>query len=317
MVHDIRTFGLSALLSFYTVARLGGVTAAARHLGMAKSGVSRHVSQLEAHYGVRLLERGGRSVRLTPIGETLSQRIRSILAEVDLLEDIAREESSGVAGQVTIATTPEFARFVAPFLLPELRLRHPGLKIVFRPAYDFEDLQDPGTDLAFRLGSFVDDRLVAIELGDVRLCLVAAPEVAQRHPLVVPEDLNRAPCLIFSGTQPNGVWSFFLGETKSSIEVSGNIAIRSFEALFDLAVAGDGYAFLPHFMLGEAIDSGKLVACLTEYHSRPYTAFMTFRPGARGIARVDAALNLAEDMIPKKLLASIERFAFEVAPPLG
>ncbi|MCA6305488.1 MAG: LysR family transcriptional regulator, partial [Phenylobacterium sp.] len=64
MFADIRTIGLPALLSFHTVARLGGISAAALHLGMAKSGVSRHVSQLEASLGVRLLERGSRVVRL-------------------------------------------------------------------------------------------------------------------------------------------------------------------------------------------------------------------------------------------------------------
>ena len=113
MVQDIRTLGLAALYSFHTVARLGGISAAAEQLGMAKSGVSRHVAQLEAHFGVRLVERGARSVRLTPVGRKLDGRIRSILAEVDLLRDIAREESAGVAGQVTIAATPEFGGLLA------------------------------------------------------------------------------------------------------------------------------------------------------------------------------------------------------------
>ncbi|MEN0002063.1 MAG: LysR family transcriptional regulator [Pseudomonadota bacterium] len=108
MVQDIGTIALPALRSFSAVARLGGISAAANRLGMAKSGVSRHVAQLEAHFGVRLLERGARSVKLTPVGERLSHRIASVLAELDLLEDIAREESVGVSGRVSIAATPEF-----------------------------------------------------------------------------------------------------------------------------------------------------------------------------------------------------------------
>lgn len=301
MVHNIRTLGFPALLSFHTVARLSGVTAAARHLGMAKSGVSRHLSQLEDHFGVRLLERGSRSVKLTPVGAILSQRIRSLLAEVDLLEDIVREESGGVSGQVTVATTPEFAGFVTSALYPAARDRHPGLKFVVRPAYAFEDMLDPGTDLAFRIGSFVDDRLVASKLGEIQLCLVATPDIVRRHPIKHPEDIPSAPCLIFNGTQPDSAWTFVRAPEQTQVKLTGHIAVRSFAVLFDLAVAGHGYAFLPAFMLKEALQDGKLVSCLTDWSSQPYPVFLTFRPGVRRIARIDAALTLAEELIPPML----------------
>jgi len=301
MVHNIRTLGLPALLSFHTVARLGGITAAASQLGMAKSGVSRHLTQLEAHFGVRLLERGARSVKLTPVGETLSQRIRSILAEVDLLEDIAREESAGVSGQVTIAATPDFAGFVAPKLYPIARDRHPGLTFVFRPAYEYEDMQDPGTDLAFRIGSFVDDRLVALELGEVRICLVSTPEVAERFPISTLEDVPNVPCMTFRDTRPDSVWTFIKSGERSQVEVTGRIAARNFAVLLDLALAGHGYAFLPEFMLRGALEEGRLVPSLTDYSSRPYPVYLTFRPGARRIARIDAAITIAEEVVPQML----------------
>ncbi len=301
MVQNLRTLGLPALLSFHTVARLGGVTAAAGHLRMAKSGVSRHLSQLEDHFGVRLLERGARSVKLTPVGETLSQRIGSILAEVDLLEDIAREESGGVSGQVTVATTPEFAKILASELFPVARARHPGLTFVVRPGYEYEDMQDPGTDLAFRIGSFVDDRLVASRLGETQIRLVATADVADRHPVSHPEDLRDAPCLTFHGRRPESQWIFETSGSEVTMEVRGDIAVRDFSVLLELAIAGHGYAFLPEFMLADALRDGRLVPCLPGYRSRPYPVFLTFRPGARRIARIDAALSMAEELIPKIL----------------
>ncbi|MGB0695650.1 MAG: LysR family transcriptional regulator [Rhodospirillaceae bacterium] len=298
MVQDIRTLGLPVLVSFHTVARLGGITAAASHLGMAKSGVSRNLSLLEEHLGVRLLERGARPVKLTPIGETLAQRIGSILAEIDLLEEIVREESSGISGPVTLATTPEFAGVLASVLFPEARKRHPNLTFVMRPNYDFEDMQDPGTDLAFRIGSVVDDRLVARQLGDMELCLVGTPALVKRHLLTGPEDLQNAPCLAFQGVQPTTVWTFLkAGETKQ-VEIQGQIAVRSFSVLYDLALAGHGFAFLPKFMLREVLESGQLIHCLPDYRSRRYKVFLTFRPGARRIARLNAALDLAEELLP-------------------
>ncbi|MEM9106023.1 MAG: LysR family transcriptional regulator [Pseudomonadota bacterium] len=297
MVHDFRTIGLPALLSFHTVARLGGISTAADHLGMAKSGVSRHIAQLEKHFGVKLLERGSRSVKLTSIGVQIDQRIRSILAEINLLDDIAREESGGVSGQVNVATTPEFGTLIATTLLPAIEARHPDLKLVMRPAYEFEDMQDPSTDLAFRIGTFQDDRLVAKELGSFRCWVVAAPKLASDYHVNSPQDLEGMPCLPFRNDRPYTTWTFFSPRQTSNIEVEGPFASRSFSVLLDLAIAGQGFAFLPEFMLGDALEDGRLVRCLPQYESRPYPVFLTYRPGSRRIARIDAVAGLAEDLL--------------------
>jgi len=289
------------LLSFHTVARLGGITAAAAHLGMAKSGVSRHVAQLETYLDVRLLERGARSVNLTPIGARLDQRIRSILAEVDLLSDIAREESVGISGQVTIAATPEIGGFVATKLFPLLQQRHPDLKLVVRPEYTFEDMQDPGTDIAFRVGTFNDDRLVARELGAFRFYVVAAPPIAKKFRIERPGDLASMPCLTFRADRPESIWTLVSGNDEVAVEVEGPIGVRSFSILFDLATAGEGFAFLPAFMVDDAIRDGSLVRCLPDYVSHPYPVFLTYRPGARRIARIETVANIAEEFIPELL----------------
>ncbi|MEO1798427.1 MAG: LysR family transcriptional regulator, partial [Pseudomonadota bacterium] len=259
MVPDIRTIGLPALLSFHTVARLGGISAAAEALGMAKSGVSRHVAQLESQFGVRLLERGARSVRLTPVGQRLDDRIRSILAEVELLGDIASEERGGLSGQVTIAATPEFGALVASHLFPVIRALHPDLTLVMRAEYGFEDLQDPGTDLAIRVGRVNDDRLVARRLGSFARILVAAPEVAAAAPLAQPENLAGHPCLTFRGDRPGATWRFVQDAREVAVDVGGMIAVRSFGILQELARAGQGFAFLPAFMLDDDLASGRLV----------------------------------------------------------
>ncbi|MEO1749231.1 MAG: LysR family transcriptional regulator, partial [Pseudomonadota bacterium] len=235
MRQDIRSLSLSSLLSFHTVARLGGISAASEHLGLARSGVSRHVALLEEHFGVRLLERGARSVRLTRVGQRLDERIRSILAEVDFLSDIAEEESAGVSGQVTIAATPEFGGLIATELFPRLLNDHPGLTLVMRPDYAFEDMQDPGTDIAFRVGTFKDDRLVARHMGGFRRWLVASPELLARHPVKHPSDLANVHCLTFRGDRPGATWRFKSPQGETNVEVTGQIAVRSFGVLLQLA----------------------------------------------------------------------------------
>ena len=302
MVQDIRTLSLPALRSFHTVARLGGITAAAQHLGMAKSGVSRHIAQLEANFGARLLERGARSVRLTKVGARLDDRIRSILAEISQLSDIVHEEQAGVTGQVTVAATPEFGGLIATRVFPEIRRRHPDLSLVMRPAYAFEDMQDPGTDLAFRVGTFKDDRLVARRLGAFRRLLVAAPGTLRDHPVTAPADLATAPCLTFRGDRPGATWGMVdTSGAETAVDVSGSLAVHSFGILLDLARAGQGISFLPEFMLPEALEDGGLVRCLPDHASREHPVYLSFRPGARNIARVAAVIEASEELVPELL----------------
>ena len=298
MVANFGTLGLSALRSFQTVARLGGISAAADHLGMAKSGVSRHVSQLEDHFGVRLVERGARSVRLTPAGRRLDERIRSILAEIDLLEESVREERVTVSGQVTIAATPEFGSLVATRLFPELRRRHPELNLVMRADYAFEDMQDPGTDLAIRVGTINDDRLVARRMGSFVRWLVAASSLAETLTIEKPQDLADSSCLTFRGDRPGATWRFVSGDRHAAVEVTGPIAVRSFGILRELARCGQGLAFIPAFMIGDDVLYGKLLRLLPDWTSPQTPVFLTFRPGVRRIARVAAVLDAAEEVLP-------------------
>ncbi|MEM6588259.1 MAG: LysR family transcriptional regulator [Pseudomonadota bacterium] len=289
---------MQALRSFHTVARLGGISAAAEHLGHAKSGISRHVAQLEAHFGVRLLERGARSVSLTPIGEQLDARIASILAEVDLLGDLAREESVGISGNVSIAATPEFGGLLAESLFPKVQALYPKLSMAMRPSYDYEDMQDAGTDVAFRVGSFADDRLVVRKMGVFRRILVASPEVAGRPGLTDPKALKGRACLTFQGRRPGATWRFESAKSEVEVDVTGPVSVRSFTTLRQLAIAGQGFAFLPDFMVQEELAQGLLVRVLPDYASVARPIYMTFRPGARKVARVDAFLKVAEDVVP-------------------
>ena len=64
------------------VARHGSVTATARELHYSQPSVSHHLSRMEAATGVRLIQRIGRGIRLTPEGQLLANRAAEIVGRV-------------------------------------------------------------------------------------------------------------------------------------------------------------------------------------------------------------------------------------------
>src|SRR5512145_116004 len=74
-----------ALVSLVTVARSGSVGAAARLHHRTSSAISQQIRRLETHLGVKLLERAGRGVRLTPAGEAALPAIDRLRVEAEAL----------------------------------------------------------------------------------------------------------------------------------------------------------------------------------------------------------------------------------------
>ena len=198
---------------------------------------------------------------------------------------------------MTIAATPEFGGLVATKLFPELNKRHPKLNVAMRTGYAYEDMQDPNTDLAFRIISAKDDRLVARPMGAFRFWVVAEPHYAKQNPIHAPRDLSQKSCVSFRGDRTNATWNLFKGDQVETVQVQGSVAVRDFTAVMHLAEAGQGYAFLPDFLVQPSIARGDLVRSLPEHHSRPIPVFLSYRPGARRVARIDAVIKLAEEVV--------------------
>jgi DNA-binding transcriptional LysR family regulator len=79
---------------FVLVVDAGSFSAAARHLNLAPSSVSRVINQIEARLGVRLLLRTTRSLTVTPEGATYLSAARRILADFQEMEQLVSNQSS-------------------------------------------------------------------------------------------------------------------------------------------------------------------------------------------------------------------------------
>lgn len=121
---------LLLLRSFIALADHGSVTHAAAALRVSQSALSRRLAQLEASLGARLIEKAGRGVALTPIGEVVVAEGRAIVERYARLEASVHEHLQLDAGVVRIGGGATAVAFVLPRAIAAYRRQHPG--VVFR-----------------------------------------------------------------------------------------------------------------------------------------------------------------------------------------
>lgn len=266
-IEDLRTF--------VEVADAGGVTPAARRLGVPKSIVSRRLARLEADLGVQLLVRTTRGAALTEAGAVFRDHAAKACAEIDVAKETMLP-AGDLRGRLRIAAPLSFGPTHLAAVFAEMARRHPNLHVHTCYSDRFVDLIAEGYDCAIRLGHLPDSNLVARCVGPIHGRLVASPEYikAQGAPETPDELLDHQ--ALMQGTE---TWQFMDGEKIVTIHPQGRFKADNGTALVAAAVAGLGIAYVPEGLIQEQLASGALVPVMTRYPVRPAGVFVVRPPG--------------------------------------
>lgn len=133
------------------IAEEGSFTAAAHSLGYTQPAVSQMVRRLEQRTGTALVERTGRSVRLTEAGALLARRAAEILDQIEEAEAEVSAIAGLQAGRVRLMAFPSSSATVVPRALARLRQSHPAVTVQFseaEPPESLAALRNGSVDLA-------------------------------------------------------------------------------------------------------------------------------------------------------------------------
>ena len=92
--------------------------------------LSGQLKKLETEIGVQLVERTTRNVFLTPIGEEIVKKARTILAEAASIEDLVKTYSDPMSGTVNIGLIPTIAPYLLPIIVQPVNRTYPQLEII-------------------------------------------------------------------------------------------------------------------------------------------------------------------------------------------
>jgi DNA-binding transcriptional LysR family regulator len=279
---------LDDLRTFVDVADAGGVSAAARRLGISKSIVSRRLFRLEAELGVQLLARTTRGAALTEAGVTFREHAARVRAEIDAaLETIL--PAGDLRGRLRIAAPLSLGPTHLAPVFAELARRHPLLHVQASYSDRFVDIIGEGFDCAIRVGYLTDSNLIARRVGPLTGTLVASPDyIRERGAPETPEDLLAHQALM-QGTE---AWQFMDGNKTISIHPQGRFKADNGTALAAAAVAGLGIAWLPDHLIKGYLDSGALVQVMPRYPVPTAGIFVVRPPGQHPTRKVRALTEL-------------------------
>ena len=169
------------LLYFLRVADAGSLTAAAESMGLTQPSLSAALRKLEQEIGVRLFERLGRGVALTPEGLQLLEHARTAIEGVNRFADAAGSLRSDSYGSVSVAAPAGVSISVLAPLAAAFVRRHPQSQVRAVRTYGLSDTVDAVRrgqgELALLHRLAVPDGLEGLEVGASELALALPPDI--------------------------------------------------------------------------------------------------------------------------------------------
>jgi len=255
------------IATFVEVVRRDSLAAAARHLGVPKSTVSRRLTRLEEELGTKLVHRDARRVSPTPEGMRFFDTVVDAIDVLDLAVASVEESTTEPRGPIRVTAPSDLGRMV---LVPELvkfMARYPDISIDLMLTNRFVDLVQERVDLAVRAGAVTEPNLITRKLLSSDLQLAAHREndidcndVAEleNYPFVLYRRRGQTQVLRLE----RGV-----GDDRESVEltVSGRVSVDDYAAMVELVAAGQGIGLMPSLHVAEGEKQGRLVRIFPEW----------------------------------------------------
>ncbi|HEX6993395.1 MAG TPA: LysR substrate-binding domain-containing protein [Gammaproteobacteria bacterium] len=259
---DQSKLDLGLLADFDLVASAGGFGKASRASGRPKATLSRRVMALEENLGVRLFERGARTLKLTEDGRALHERTSTLLAEILEVGQCLSEGSFRPRGKLRVSVPLLFGQTLFGPLAAEFHRRYPEVELEIVAEDRYVDLVDEGYDVVVRANPRKDETLVGRRIGHDAL-VVAAPPGMRRPRRPRDGTPPRVPAVAMLHFADNGPW-----RVTDRLEIMPDVRMRLSSLLMvrDAVCAGAGVALLPRAVVEDAADEGRLAIWSTVPH---------------------------------------------------
>jgi DNA-binding transcriptional LysR family regulator len=280
-----------ALETLLAVARTGSVGAAARQRHVTSSAVSQQIRRLETHFGVKLLERNGRGVRLTAAGETALPVVRELWSGVESAFGQLAELAGHPAVTLRVAVSDYLGKGLLAPVLRDLLDEKPPVRFEIVTTHSRAGVRlvaGGDVDLAVVTGQETPRGLEDRHLFDQPFIWVG-PRRGRRDRASLTERLHREPVLrLAAESRGRALLDQYLADNR--IRPVSTIDVPSVSLLLSYVSGGLGIGLVPALVLSEA-SSDRVVSAPARVPALPVTLVW------RSAARRQPALSRLADLL--------------------
>jgi DNA-binding transcriptional LysR family regulator len=230
---------LQTLRGFYWAGVHGSFSKAAKTLNIGQSAISHQVKSLEEELHVKLYQRAGRGISLTPEGKILLAYVDIILQTLDNLETHFADLSDSPEGTVTLAAYRGIMKYKLPAIVQNFKRKNPEIRLVIlQRTLDSEvlDMVSSG-NIDFGITSswneFPEITFFEVWTYDMFLCVPANHRLAGRRKVALTE-IAREPLILY--------------ERENSIRKRIEKIFKENNLSFNIVIETDGAAVIQEYV---------------------------------------------------------------------
>ncbi len=287
---------LKGITPFVASVEQGSFTAAAAHLHLTSSAVSKSIARLETRLGSRLFERTTRSLALTDAGQAFYETCTRVLNELAEAESVLAAQRTIPVGRLQIAVPSTFGRLHVVPLLTQFCQQNPEMQINLTFSDRFVDLFEEGVDIAIRIGGPAEypPSLGCRYLGKERLLFCASPDYLSRHgtPASLTDLASHRAIAYYRVDGSISPWHVMSPDGRCVARtVPHRMALGDGEAQVAAVIAGLGVAQMASWLMEKPLATGALVPILPQLTIEGLPLYVVWPRKKQLTPKVDALLT--------------------------
>ncbi|MRW92514.1 LysR family transcriptional regulator [Duganella sp. FT80W] len=296
---------LMAIRAFARVVEAGSFTKAADSLDMPNASLSKLVQELEAHLGVRLLQRTTRRVTVTPEGQHYYDKTGLILKELEDVDTSFSISRSKPRGHLRIDVGGSTARDVLIPALPDFLARYPDIRIDLGVSDRAVDMVGDNVDCVIRGGALDNSSLIARHIGNAAMVTCATPAYLKQFGVpAYPDELKNGHRLVSYVSSQNGramPFRFERNKEKAEIKVEHRVGVNESNAHLAAGLAGIGVIQTFAYAAAPALADGSLVEILKKWRPAPYPFHVVYPQNRHVTHRLRVFIDWLVEAFPQRL----------------
>lgn len=264
---------LQNLSLFVRIAERGSISGAGRDMNLSPASASERLIALERHYGVSLLVRSTRHIRLTDEGQRLLPEASRLVNDALILEHNMKGAAAEIRGLIKISIPNDLGQQVILPLIDQFLSNYPGIRIDINFSDQYNNLITDGIDLVFRTGALPDSALRMKKLLNQRQVICASPYYLEKYGCPEhPDHLTDHQAIICRSGNNSGLsWPFLIDERIVRYRVNGQRITNNGVIARDWGLQGYGLIRKSYLDIMTHLKRGDLVEVLGTFQPKEET----------------------------------------------